>query len=322
MPDRVIEMLRQLEHLLTQVVENDEQPISRLSLVTPAAQTILPNPTQAQRTDWEGAVHDLFARQAARVPERIAVSRSTRIVDLPELNEQSNRLANYLRAHGIDHEDVVAISRTPQFITRVGAARRDESRGGVRDLDQHTQRRLIEYLELAEPAGWIQLEAAGPLDDSLAQFVSTLSCRAKLSLSPRYNVQSRLLIIPRHHPARSSARMIWLTSHSLPALPANQSRPGRAWTTDPLSPVVSTHVGFNDNDRHSMLSGLSHDPLHRDVFTTLMTSGCGIPEQELIETQGRLAGMDEGTAHHHLQPDTGDGPTARRDRTGRGKLHA
>ena len=64
-PDRVIEMLRQLEHLLAQVVENDEQPISRLSLVTPAAGAILPNPTQAQRTDWEGAVHDLFARQAA-----------------------------------------------------------------------------------------------------------------------------------------------------------------------------------------------------------------------------------------------------------------
>ncbi|HEX8115922.1 MAG TPA: condensation domain-containing protein, partial [Pyrinomonadaceae bacterium] len=44
------------------------------------------------------------------------------------------------------------------------------------------------------------------------------------------------------------------------------------------------------DDRYSMLSGLSHDPLQRDIFTPLaLGARVCIPAQAVIETQGRLA---------------------------------
>jgi non-ribosomal peptide synthetase component F len=43
---RMVEMLAQLQHLLSQVVEIPEESIARVSLVTPAAEALLPNPAQ------------------------------------------------------------------------------------------------------------------------------------------------------------------------------------------------------------------------------------------------------------------------------------
>jgi amino acid adenylation domain-containing protein len=48
--------------------------------------------------------------------------------------------------------------------------------------------------------------------------------------------------------------------------------------------------GLNQSDRFSMLSGLSHDPLHRDIFTPLQLGAtiC-IPDSEDLGAPGRLA---------------------------------
>ena len=47
--------------------------------------------------------------------------------------------------------------------------------------------------------------------------------------------------------------------------------------------------GLNETDRFCMLSGLAHDPLHRDIFTPLQLGGtvC-IPDSDLIESPARL----------------------------------
>src|SRR6185295_8767313 len=93
-PERVSEMLRQLEHLLSQVAAHPEQKIQRFSLVTPASEKFLPDPTQPLREDWEGAVHTLFSRRAACEPERIAIIDRFESWTFKELDERSNQLAN------------------------------------------------------------------------------------------------------------------------------------------------------------------------------------------------------------------------------------
>ena len=60
----------------------------------------------------------------------------------------------------------------------------------------------------------------------------------------------------------------------------------------PLShflPWMRQTFGLCDTDRFSMISGLSHDPLQRDIFTPLQLGAtlC-IPEPEDIGTPGRL----------------------------------
>lgn len=291
-PERINEMLRQLAHLLSQAAAHPEQTIDRFSLVTPAAEKVLPNPTQVLRDDWEGAVHDLFSQRAARVPERIALLDRFESWTFRELDERSNQLANCLRAQGIERGDVVAIyaHRSSSLVwawlgvLKAGAA--------FLMLDPaYPISRLIEYLKLAEPNGWIHLDAAGPLDESLAEFVSTSSCRSKLTLEPRYQDPDQLAEYP------TTAPGVTIGPNDLAYLSFTSGSTGTPKAVEglhgPLThflPWRQRTFGLDENDRYSMLSGLSHDPLHRDVFTPLMLGACiCIPEQEVIETRGRLA---------------------------------
>ena len=61
----------------------------------------------------------------------------------------------------------------------------------------------------------------------------------------------------------------------------------------PLShflPFQQERFGLGDGDRYSLLSGLSHDPLHRDIFTPLAFGAtiC-VPDPEKVGTAGWLA---------------------------------
>jgi non-ribosomal peptide synthetase component F len=62
---RIEEVLRQLEHILTQTVARPEAPIGAVSLVTREAAARLPDPSAALPGDWRGAVHEGFSRRAA-----------------------------------------------------------------------------------------------------------------------------------------------------------------------------------------------------------------------------------------------------------------
>ena len=67
------EMLAQYQALLRQIIANPEEQITRFSLVTPASARLLPDPTEPLGADYEGSVQALFAQQAQRVPEHLAV---------------------------------------------------------------------------------------------------------------------------------------------------------------------------------------------------------------------------------------------------------
>src|SRR5689334_12201594 len=76
---------------------------------TPAEQALLPNPTEPLVAHWGEAVQGPFSRQARRFPERLAVRDPEQTWSYGELECRSNQLAHYLRAKGIQSQDVVAI---------------------------------------------------------------------------------------------------------------------------------------------------------------------------------------------------------------------
>lgn len=55
-------------------------------------------------------------------------------------------------------------------------------------------------------------------------------------------------------------------------------------------PWMQTRFGIGENDHWSMCSGISHDPLQRDIFTPLFFGGTiHIPDAADIATPGQLA---------------------------------
>ncbi|HBL25594.1 MAG TPA: non-ribosomal peptide synthetase, partial [Acidobacteria bacterium] len=86
---------------------------------------------------------------------------------------------------------------------------------------------------------------------------------------------------------------------------------GIAGRQGPLShfiPWQCRELGLGEDDRFSMLSGIAHDPLQRDMFTPLQIGGtlC-IPDPEQMGTPGWIAGWmaREGITVAHLTPAMG-----------------
>ena len=101
--------MEQWATLLDQVVSSPELAISRLTLVTANSKALLPDPAATLDDKWEGAIHEVLAKQARRSPDSLALADPTESWSYRELDEASDRLATALIAAGIKPKDRVAI---------------------------------------------------------------------------------------------------------------------------------------------------------------------------------------------------------------------
>ena len=308
-PERIAAMLDQYRELLCEAVAEPDRPAAELSLVARSA--VLPDPRAPLSDSWAGAVTERFAAWAAEAPGRLAVEDPTESVSYGELAARSFRLARRLRRDGVEKGDVVAIlgHRSARLVSAVLGVL--EAGAAFTILDPaHPPTRLADTLRLARPRGFLALEAAGPVPAEVRECLD--------GLLPA----SRLLI-----PAAGSASEDPTAGE--PALPTGiELGPddvaylsftsgstgvpkGILGRHGPLSHFVPWQVrrfGFGPEDRYSMLSGLAHDPLQRDLFTPLQTGAAVVaPVPGDIAIPGRLAAWmrDRRITVAHLTPAMG-----------------
>jgi amino acid adenylation domain-containing protein len=292
-PDAMAEMLRQFRHLLVQVVEKPEERIAGFSLVTPAARAVLPNPAEVLDATWEGAICTLFSQQARRVPRRPAVVDPGEDWSYEELDARSSQLASYLIASGVQPQDIVAVygHRSASLVWALLGVLKAGAAFLILD-PAYPASRLADYLRMARPRGWIRVEAAGALPGALEQLVSDLPCCCRLSLPPRSVAAAQGLLTACSTDAPGVAvgpddlAYVSFTSGST-------GRPkgilGRHGSLTHFLPWMKRKFDLSERDRFSMLSGISHDPLHRDIFTPLpLGATICIPDPGDI-APGRLA---------------------------------
>lgn len=103
-------MLGHYETLLRAVVENPEQRICELPLLTRHEIEQLQKWNQTERDfPLDKGVADLFEEQAARIPAALAVEYQDQELTYEELNRRANRLAHYLRNLGVKPDTRVCI---------------------------------------------------------------------------------------------------------------------------------------------------------------------------------------------------------------------
>ncbi|MGI9174867.1 MAG: non-ribosomal peptide synthetase, partial [Rhodothermales bacterium] len=300
--ERMEELLRQYRRLLEQVVEKPETAIDDFSLVTKAARAVLPDPTQTLFAEWKGSVAERLTCQARQRPDQTAVVGARVRWSYAELEARSNRLAHYLGEQGLGPGDTVAIyaHRSAAFVEAVLGVHKAGAAFLLLD-PAYPAARLIEYLRQAQPSGWFHLAAAGDPPGVLASFVQD-QCRVRLSLP----ADEALADLPTHPPdvriEPDAVAYVTFTSGST-------GKPkGIVATHRPLGHFLDWHTdafGFGPADRFSLLSGLAHDPLLRDLFAPLWAGAtlC-IPEPKTIEIPGRLGRwmQDEAVTVTHLTP--------------------
>jgi amino acid adenylation domain-containing protein len=308
-PARMQEMLEQLKYLLSQVVQNPRAKISEYSLATPSSKTFLPDPAVPLDAHWEGAIADLFALQAKRRAETIAVKDACAAWSYQELDARSNQLANCLCASGIQRGDIVAIyghRSIPLVWALLGVLK---SGAAFLILDPaYPAARLIDYLKSAKPQGLIEIEAAGTLSGELGDFLETMPCRCRLKLP----VVSNEVIedpLPDHSTNNPDVKLTADDLAYVSFTSGSTGKPkgvlGRQGPLTHFVPWLKETFGLDESDRFSLLSGLSHDPLHRDIFTPLQLGAtiC-IPPPAEMHAVGRLAEWmkEEKISIAHLTP--------------------
>lgn len=107
----VARMVGHFRTLLQSAVENPEQAVSDLPVLTAAERHQLVG-------DWSGStlkytagkcIHELVEAQVKRTPEAVAVLCENQSLTYAELNQRSNKLAHYLRKQGAGSETLVAM---------------------------------------------------------------------------------------------------------------------------------------------------------------------------------------------------------------------
>ncbi|HWM92623.1 MAG TPA: amino acid adenylation domain-containing protein [Thermoanaerobaculia bacterium] len=124
-PATLDHLSRRFRQLLAAVVEDPERPLSDLQLLTLEERRMLESwSTPAPAPAPDRCLHELFAAQAERVPERIAVVQGDRSVTYGELDRMANGLAHRLRNRGVGPETgvVLAMERSPEAVAAMLAA--------------------------------------------------------------------------------------------------------------------------------------------------------------------------------------------------------
>ncbi|MGE5820860.1 MAG: amino acid adenylation domain-containing protein [Deltaproteobacteria bacterium] len=308
---RIAELLGQYQVLLEQVVENPDRRIDDYSLVTSAAKSYLPDATAPLDDRWYGAVHEAMAAFAQKQPDKLAVQDRDAAWTYKELNERSNQLAHCLREHGVVLGDTVAIyaHRNASLVWALFGVLKAGAAFCVID-PSHPADRFREYLSAAKPTAVIQISAAGELNPQMEELLNGVSLRCRLMLPDLNGARCSQFLsqYPTENPnvkvGPDDLAYVIFTSGSTGKPKGVMGRHG---PLTHFSPWMAETFAMRETDRFSLLSGLSFNLLHRDVFTPLgLGATLCIPDAEDI-APGRLAEWlsKEAISIVHLTPAMG-----------------
>ncbi|HLI77821.1 MAG TPA: amino acid adenylation domain-containing protein, partial [Acidobacteriaceae bacterium] len=104
-------MIRHYQTLLDGIVEQPETPVAELTLLTREEREQVLIEWNRTHVSWpgEGCVHELFEKQAERMPDAMAVEYDGQQLSYRALNVRANQLANYLRKLGVGPEAPVMV---------------------------------------------------------------------------------------------------------------------------------------------------------------------------------------------------------------------
>ncbi|KAF2405155.1 L-aminoadipate-semialdehyde dehydrogenase [Trichodelitschia bisporula] len=303
--------------------------------MSPSQHVGLPDPTaDLHWDDFRGPIQHFFDKNAAAHPDRLCIietasaTSSRREFTYRQIHEAANILANHLINNGVQKGEVVmcyAYRGVDLAIAIMGILKAGAAFSVIDPL--YPPDRQIIYLDVAQPRALIIIKKAtreaGPLDTSVRKFIdenlklrteipalelkddgSLLSGNAIDGKDPFIGPKPESLQNPDVEIGPDDTPTLSFTSGS-------EGRPkgvaGRHYSLPKYFPWMAERFSLSENDRFTMLSGIAHDPIQRDVFTPLFLGATLlIPSRDDIMHEKLAQWMRrEGATVSHLTPAMG-----------------
>ena len=328
--EHMAEVLSQLELVIHQIASslpatgeganNDTKylTVADTLITAKGSLAVIPDPTAPLDCTWHGSIQDVFSKNADAFPERVAIVQGKHKYTYREVDELSNRVANYLIGEGIKKEDVVALyaHRSAAIVVCIMGILKAGATFTVIDPAYPVQRQTV-YLSVAKPKGVIAQNKAGGISEEVQAYIDN-------ELSLRCQLMGICMDSGVNHPILSSCRPnnpgveifpndVGTLSFTSGSTGIPKAVRGRHISLTHFYPWMSQEFGLTKDDKFTMLSGIAHDPIQRDVFTPLFLGArIHIPSAETIGTPGKLAEWcaREAVTVTHLTPAMGQLLTA------------
>jgi amino acid adenylation domain-containing protein len=267
---RARELLDQLVLLFRQVVRQPHRHVHEFSLVTSAAELVLPNPRLPMTTPSRPTIAALIDEAARHSPNSPAIEQGDRSWSYHQLTQVAESVALALRAGALSSGECVAVTGQRSFgfvAAMLGVFR---AGGVLLNLDPSlpAQRQLL----MVEQAQARHRIAVGGGDTSGALAAAPFTC--SLAISTQGELLSQLpgksptAVLPEVRP--EDPAYIFFTSGSTGTPKAVKGRHAG------LSHFLNwqrTEFGIDSRDRGSQLTALSFDVILRDSFLVLVAGG-------------------------------------------------
>lgn len=302
--ERMVEFLEQFEGILAQLVQTPTAPIAGLELQTPLARRIQRQlATPLPCAPWLGPVHSLIQHQANAVPDATAILHRGEAWTRAQLRRGIQEVVDGLRREGVQREDIVVIvgvraAELPVAVLGTLAA------GAVATIldSRHPTARVLSCLRQLEPRAVVR-PAGAQLPHlveesltSLPQITATLRGQFPNATQPTTGDA-----VADDFEATAPALLTFTSGSTGEPM----SVLGQHGSLTAFLPWQTNTFQLTEHDRYSMLAGLSHDPLQREIFTSLASGAtlC-IPDEEMLDQPSLLLHWlrDQGMTVLHLTP--------------------
>ncbi|EER23582.1 large subunit of alpha-aminoadipate reductase [Coccidioides posadasii str. Silveira] len=331
---RISTILTQLVQLIRNASNNPDEAIGRVEFLTESQRQMLPDPTKDLHwSEFRGAIQDIFARNAEKHPDKLCVvetkshSSPQREFTYRQIHEASNILGHHLLQSRIQRGEVVMVyaHRGVDLVVAIMGILKAGATFSVIDPAYPPDRQVI-YLDVARPRALINIEKAtqdaGELTEKVRSFIDgNLELRTEipaLALRNDGSLQGGSIngndVLQPQVALKAKPVGVVVGPDSTPTLSftsGSEGRPkgvrGRHFSLAYYFPWMSKTFKLSENDRFTLLSGIAHDPVQRDIFTPLFLGAMLlVPSREDIQNEKLAEWMREYKATvTHLTPAMG-----------------
>jgi L-aminoadipate-semialdehyde dehydrogenase len=331
---RIAGILEQLCEIIGNASINPSQAVGRIEIANNTSKANLPDPTSDLKwSSFRGAIHDIFTANAEAHPHRPCVvetehgSSPERSFSYQQINEASNIVAHHLFGKGIERGEVVMVysHRGVDLVVAVMGILKAGATFSVLDPAYPPDRQNI-YLEVAKPRALIIIDKAtqdaGELSEKVRNFVAdNLQLRTEIpGLALRDDgtlvggTAGGKDIFEDAQLQKAKPPGIVVGPDSTPTLSftsGSEGKPkgvrGRHYSLAYYFDWMAKTFNLSGNDKFTMLSGIAHDPIQRDMFTPLFLGAqLLVPSRDDIQNERLAEWMKKhGATVTHLTPAMG-----------------